>query len=256
MSGHSKWANIKRKKTANDAERGKIFTKIAKEMAVAVRAGGPDPDGNFRLKLCIQKAKANNMPADNINRCIQKAAGLSDNAAIEEFNYEGYGPGGVAILCEMMTDNRNRTASEIRYIFSRNNGNLGETGCVGYLFERKGEITVKMDGLEEEELMLAVLDAGAEDMTVEPGIEDEPDRAIIITSPSDLQAVQEALIAAGIPVENGENIMQPSNSVPIDDEDTAMKLMKLIEVLEDNDDVSAVYANYDISEEIMAQLEC
>ena len=159
MSGHSKWANIKRKKSANDAERGKIFTKIGREIQVAVRQGGPDPDGNFRLKLCIQKAKSNNMPADNIKRCIEKAAGLSGGEAIEEFNYEGYGAGGVAILCEMMTDNRNRCASEIRYIFSRNNGNLGETGCVSYMFDRKGEIQVELAGKDEDELMMAALDA-------------------------------------------------------------------------------------------------
>lgn len=247
MSGHSKWANIKRKKTANDAERGKIFTKISKEIQVAVRQGGPDPDGNFRLKLCIQKAKANNMPADNINRCIQKAAGLTDGAAIEEFFYEGYGPGGVAILCDMMTDNRNRTASEIRYIFSRNNGNLGETGCVSYLFERKGEIEVSLEGKDEDELMMTALDAGAEDMTVD-------ETAAITCAPGDLEALRAALLDAGYQVISAETVMQPSNTITIDDAETAAKLMRLIEVLEDNDDVRAVYANYDIPDEIMDQL--
>ena len=247
MSGHSKWANIKRKKSANDAERGKIFTKIGREIQVAVRQGGPDPDGNFRLKLCIQKAKANNMPSDNIKRCIEKAAGLGSSDAIEEFNYEGYGAGGVAILCEMMTDNRNRCASEIRYIFSRNNGNLGETGCVSYMFDRTGEIQVEMEGVDEEELMMTALDAGAEDLTVE-------ENAVIITAPGDLDAVRAALLDAGFNVSSAQVIMQPSNTIEITDVETAAKLMKLIDALEDNDDVNNVYANYEISDEIMEQL--
>lgn len=248
MSGHSKWANIKRKKSANDAERGKIFTKIGREIQVAVRQGGPDPDGNFRLKLCIQKAKANNMPADNIKRCIEKAAGLGNSDAIEEFNYEGYGAGGVAILCEMMTDNRNRCASEIRYIFSRHNGNLGETGCVSYMFDRKGEIQVAMEGVDEDELMMLALDAGAEDMTV------EEENAVVITAPGDLEAVRAALLDGGFNVSSAEVIMQPSNTIEITDVETASKLMRLIDALEDNDDVNNVYANYEISDEIMDQL--
>ena len=247
MSGHSKWANIKRKKGANDAERGKIFTKIGREIQVAVRQGGPDPANNFRLKLIIQKAKSNNMPADNINRCIQKAAGMGESDAIEEFFYEGYGAGGVAVLCDMMTDNRNRTASEIRYIFSRNNGNLGETGCVSYLFERKGEITVSMEGADEDELMMTALDAGAEDMTVD-------EAASIICAPGDLEAVRAALLDAGYDVTAAEVNMSPLNTIEITDVETAAKLMKLIEALEDNDDVREVYANYAISDEIMEQL--
>ena len=247
MSGHSKWANIKRKKGANDAERGKIFTKIGREIQVAVRQGGPDPANNFRLKLIIQKAKSNNMPADNINRCIQKAAGMGESDAIEEFFYEGYGAGGVAVLCDMMTDNRNRTASEIRYIFSRNNGNLGETGCVSYLFERKGEITVSMEGADEDELMMTALDAGAEDMTAD-------EAASIICAPGDLEAVRAALLDAGYDVTAAEVNMIPLNTIEITDVETAAKLMKLIEALEDNDDVREVYANYAISDEIMEQL--
>lgn len=249
MSGHSKWANIKRRKGANDAERGKIFTKIAKEMQVAVRAGGPDPDGNFRLKLCIQKAKANNMPADNISRCIQRAAGQGDSSAIEEFFYEGYGPGGVAVLCEMMTDNRNRTASEIRYIFSRNNGNLGETGCVGYMFERMGEIVVDMAGKNEDQLIETALDAGAED------VEEGEESATVYTGPNDLESVRAALLDANYNVTSAGIIMKPSNTIEIADAETAQKLMKLIDALEDNDDVREVYANYDISDEIMDMLE-
>ncbi len=249
MSGHSKWANIKRKKGANDAERGKIFTKLAKEIQVAVRAGGPDPDGNFRLKLCIQKAKSNNMPADNIKRCIEKAAGVGDGAAaIEEFTYEGYGIGGVAVLCEMMTDNRNRTASEIRYIFSRNNGNLGETGCVSYMFERVGEIVVDLNGKDSDTLIEIALDAGAED------IEEDEANATVYTNSNDLEAVRAALIDAGFEISAADIIMKPSNTITIEDVDSAQKLFKLLDALEDNDDVSAVYANYDVSDEIMEQL--
>ena len=248
MSGHSKWANIKRKKSANDAERGKIFTKLGREIQVAVRQGGPDPDGNFRLKLCIQKAKANNMPADNINRCIQKAAGLGDSDTIEEFFYEGYGAGGVAVLCDMMTDNRNRCASEIRYLFSRNNGNLGETGCVGYMFERKGEIVVEMEGVEEDDLIMTALDAGADDVVVE-------ENATIICPPGDLEEVRAAILDAGFSIISADVIMKPSNTIEITDVETAAKLMKLIDALEDNDDVREVYANYEISDEIMEQLD-
>ncbi len=249
MSGHSKWANIKRKKGANDAEKAKIFTKIAKEIQVAVRTGGPDPDGNFRLKLCIQKAKANNMPADNITRCIQKAAGLGESNAIEEFFYEGYGAGGVAILCDMMTDNRNRTASEIRYIFSRNNGNLGETGCVSYMFERVGEIVVELAGKDEDGLLEVALEAGAED------VETADDTATIYTNANDLESVRAAVIDAGYNVASAAIIMKPANTITIDDVETAQKLIKLIDALEDNDDVREVYANYDISDEIMEQLD-
>ncbi len=247
MSGHSKWANIKRKKSANDAEKGKIFTKIAKEMQVAVKQGGPDPDGNFRLKLCIQKAKANNMPADNIKRCIEKASGVGEGDNYEEFFYEGYGAGGVAVMCAMLTDNRNRTASEIRYIFSRNNGNLGETGCVSWMFERKGEIVVE-GTFDEDELMMTALDNGAEDLSV------SDDTATILTAAGDLEKVRGALLEAGYQVASAEITMRPSNTVEITDAATAAKLMALIEKLEDNDDVQEVYANYDISDEIMEQL--
>lgn len=250
MSGHSKWANIKRKKSKVDDERGKVFTKISKEIAVAVKQGGPDPDGNFRLKLCIQKAKANNMPADNINRCIQKAAGTGESSAYEEFYYEGYGAGGVAVLCAMMTDNRNRTASEIRYIFSRNNGNLGETGCVGWMFERKGQIMVDIAGKDEDELMMLALDNGADDLQTNQ----ENEEAEVISAPDQLENIRSVLLENGYNVTSAEIIMQPSNTVEITDVETAAKLMKLIDALEDNDDVQDVYANYDISDEIMEQL--
>ena len=249
MSGHSKWANIKRKKTKVDDERGKIFTKIAKEIAVAVKQGGGDPDGNFRLKLAIQKAKSNNMPADNINRCIQKAAGNTENTAYEEFFYEGYGPGGVAVLCAMMTDNRNRTASEIRYIFSRNNGNLGETGCVAWMFERKGQIVAELGAKEEDDLMLLALEAGADDIEFEEGL------AQIITGADALEQVRATLLAEGLTVISAQISMLPANTVSIEDEETAKTLLKLVDALDDNDDVQQVYANYDISDKIMALLE-
>ena len=249
MSGHSKWANIKRKKGKMDDERGKIFTKIAKEIAVAVKQGGPDPDGNFRLKLAIQKAKSNNMPADNINRCIQKAAGNTENTAYEEFFYEGYGPGGVAVLCAMMTDNRNRTASEIRYIFSRNNGNLGETGCVAWMFERKGQIVAELNGKEEDDLMMLALETGADDVEV------EEDTAQIVTTTETLEPVRVALLKDGFTVLSADIAMLPANTVSIEDEDTARKLLKLLDALEDNDDVQQVYANYDIDDEVIAMLE-
>ncbi len=249
MSGHSKWANIKRKKGANDAEKGKIFTKIAKEIQVAVRLGGPDPDGNFRLKLCIQKAKAANMPSDNIKRCIEKAAGMGESNAIEEFFYEGYGAGGVAILCEMMTDNRNRCASEIRYLFSRNGGNLGETGCVSYMFQRVGEIVLNMEGKDEDTVIEDSLEAGAEDVEV------NEDTATVYTEPGDLEAVRAYLEEHGYDMPSADIIMKPSNNIEITDVETAQKLMKLIDALDDNDDVRNVYANYDISDEIMEQLD-
>jgi YebC/PmpR family DNA-binding regulatory protein len=248
MSGHSKWSNIKRRKGKQDEIKGKIFTQISKEIFVAVRQGGPDPEGNFRLKLCIQKARANNMPVDNINRSIQKAAGNTDNVAYDEVLYEGYGPAGVAILCEILTDNRNRVASEVRYIFSRNGGNLGETGCVAWMFERKGRMTVDMEGKDEDELMMLALDAGAEDITVEDG------EAEIITTSEDLEAVKNAVEAAGIEIAEAEITMLAKNTIEITDEAQAEQLLNLIAKLEDNDDIQAVYSNADISDELIEKL--
>lgn len=249
MAGHSKWSTIKRKKAKIDSERGKIFTKISKEIFVAVKQGGADPEGNFRLKLCLQNAKANNVPADNIKRCIEKAAGVGTTDAYEEFYYEGYGPGGVAILCSMLTDNRNRTASEIRYIFSRNEGNLGETGCVAWMFQRKGEIRIALGDKDEDELLMAALDAGAEDVTVEGGEGD------VICPPELLEEVRQALMEGGFEVLEASIAMLPANTVEISDPEQAAAFMKLLEALEDNDDVQDVYANFDIPEEIMAQIE-
>ena len=249
MSGHSKWANIKRRKGKVDEERGKIFTKLAKEIHVAVRQGGPDPEGNFRLKLCIQNAKSNNMPAENINRAIAKAAGAGSGEDYEEFFYEGYGAAGVAVLCAIMTNNRNRTASEIRYIFSRNNGNMGETGCVSWMFERKGQLAVSLEDKDADDLMMLALEAGAEDFN------DQGEEAEIITAAEALQTVREAVVAAGYEVKNGEITMLASNNIAVDSAEQAQKLLRLIEALEDNDDVRAVYANYNIPDEILEQLE-
>ncbi len=249
MSGHSKWATIKRKKGKIDDERGKIFTKISKEIFVAVKLGGPDPDGNFRLKLCIQKAKANNMPNDNIKRCIQKAAGNVEGEGYDEAVYEGYGPEGVAVLCDILTDNRNRTASEIRYIFSRNNGNLGEAGCVAWMFDRKGRIVIDMEEKDEDDVMMLALDAGAEDFVV------NEEEAEIITAPDALETVRQTLLDAGIEAKEAENTMIPQNTIEISDLETAKKLLRLVDALEDNDDVQNVYYNASISDDVMEQLE-
>jgi len=249
MSGHSKWANIKHKKARQDEAKGAIFTKMSKEIMVAVKQGGPDPEGNFRLKLCIQKAKANNMPNDNINRAIQKASGSTDGDNFEEIYYEGYGPGGVAILLAILTDNRNRTASEIRYIFSRNGGNLGETGCVSWMFDRKGRLTVDLEDRDEDELMMLALEAGAEDFKVDDGIGE------IITEPDALEEVRAQLMNNGIEIQEAEVTMIPQNTVEVSDIDQAKKLLKMVDSLEDHDDVQNVYGNFDIPESILAQIE-
>ncbi|MEN3004441.1 YebC/PmpR family DNA-binding transcriptional regulator [Dehalobacterium formicoaceticum] len=249
MSGHSKWANIKHKKARQDEAKGAIFTKVSKEIMVAVKQGGPDPEGNFRLKLCIQKAKANNMPNDNINRAIQKASGGTDGDNFEEIFYEGYGPGGVAILLAILTDNRNRTASEIRHTFSKNGGNLGETGCVAWMFDRKGRLTVNLENQDEDELMMLVLEAGAEDFKAEEEIGE------IITEPDSLEEVRNFLVEKGVTIEEEEVTMIPQNTIMVDDLDQVKKLMKMVESLEDHDDVQNVYGNFDIPDEILAQLE-
>lgn len=241
MAGHSKWANIKHKKARQDASRGKVFTKIAREIIVAVRQGGSaDPDSNMRLRLALNKARAANMPNDNINRAINRAAGNSDSDNLEEISYEGYGPGGVAILLDLLTDNRNRTASEIRYIFSRKGGNLGETGCVSWMFKRKGLIFVEQENssLDEEELMLTALEAGAEDFR-EAGQGWE-----IITPPEDLESVRNTLTEQGVEPAVAEITMLPDNY-----SEGPPQVMDLIDALEEHDDVQNVYTNWDGSEE-------
>lgn len=249
MSGHNKWSTIKHKKGKADAARAKVFTQISKEIFVAVRQSGPDPTANFRLRLCIQKAKAANMPMDNVNRAIQKASGAQDGVNYEEITYEGYGAGGVAIMCEMLTDNRNRVASDIRYIFSRNNGNLGETGCVSYMFERKGRMTVEGEEIDADELMMAALEAGAEDVIAEDDVVE------IITATEDLEAVKNAVEEAGFATETAEITMIPANTIEITDEETAQKVLTLLSKLEDYDDIQNVYSNADIPEELIEKLD-
>lgn len=244
MSGHSKWANIKHKKGKMDAIRGKITTKISREITVAVRIGGSDPTGNMRLKLALQKAKENNIPKDNIQRAIQKGAGALDGVNYEELTYEGYGPGGVAIMVEAMTDNRNRTAAEMRHLFSKYGGNLGETGCVSWMFKKKGVFVIdKETGIDEEELMLLVLDAGAEDLKSEDG------QFEITTAPEEFAKVQEALESNSINTLVAQIAMVPDTTMAISG-DEAVKLAKLVELLEDHDDVQEVYGNFDLPEEM------
>ena len=248
MSGHSKWANIKRRKGAVDAERAKAFTKISREIIVAVQQGGPDPDGNFRLKLMIQKAKAANMPNDNINRCIQKAAGNTEESKMDEIVYEGYGPAGTAILLEIMNDNRNLTASEIRYLFSRNGGNLGETGCVAWMFDRIGRIVIPMEGKDEDDVMMTALDAGAEDVSFEDG------NCEVVTLPENLEEVRVALSEAGLEMTEVEVTRVPKNTVAVEDVEQARQVLKLYDALDEYDDVQNAYSNFEISDEILEQL--
>ncbi|TDT47628.1 YebC/PmpR family DNA-binding transcriptional regulator [Fonticella tunisiensis] len=242
MSGHSKWANIKHKKGKQDALRGKIFTKIGKEIAVAVKEGGSNPDANSRLRDAIAKAKANNMPSENIQRAIKRAAGELGSVNYEEIIYEGYGPSGVAVIVQALTDNRNRTAGDVRHIFDKYGGNVGTPGCVSFMFEKKGLLVIeKSDSIDEDELMMMALDAGAEDF------ESDDDVYEITTSPEDFSAVREALEANGIEFASAEVTMIPGTTVSLDEE-TAAKFEKLIDALEDNDDVQNVYHNAEFPE--------
>ena len=243
MSGHSKWANIKRKKGANDAIRGKLTTKIGREITIAVRMGGSDPTGNMRLKLALSKAKANNIPKDNINRAIQKGLGASDGENYEEIVYEGYGPGGSALMLDLLTDNRNRTAADIRHIFSKHGGNLGETGCVGWMFKQKAVFVVEKETFEDEdELMDIVLEAGAEDMKAEDDIFE------ITAAPEDFDAIEAALAEKGIETASAEVTMVPDTTVHLAGAD-AEKMQKLLDALDENDDVQNVYGNYEMDDE-------
>lgn len=239
MAGHSKWANIKHKKARQDASRGKIFTKITREIIVAVRHGGPDPDGNLQLRMAILKARAANIPNDNINRAIARASGSGEGDNLEEINYEGYGPGGVAFLLDILTDNRNRTAGEIRHIFSRHGGNLGETGCVGWQFQRKGLILVEKGKVDEDELMLAALEAGAED------IRDVGQGWEIITLPENFEPVKNALEDGGLELVAAEITMLPDTL-----SEGPSQVLDLIEILEEHDDVQNVYTNWDMPEDL------
>ncbi len=249
MSGHSKWSTIKRQKGANDAKRGALFTKVAREISVAARQGGGDPDGNYRLRLAIEKARSVNMPADNIKRTIDKATGGGDAEQFEEIVYEGYGPGGVAVLVEAQTDNRNRTAAEVRSIFTKSGGQLAGSGAVAWQFEPRGLITITRTGsVDADEVALAAIAAGAED------VDTDDDEAIeIYTAPTDLERVRVSLEGAGVPVGSAESTMIARQTVELDAA-KARQALRLVESLEDLDDVSRVTANFDIPEEVFAEV--
>lgn len=248
MAGHSKWANIKHRKARQDAVRGKIFTKIIREIVSAAKQGDPDPDKNPRLRAVIEKALSANMTRDTINRAVARGTGGGDNDNMDEVNYEGYGVGGVAVLVETMTDNLNRTVSEVRHAFTKFDGNLGTSGSVAYLFNKRGEISFDDVSLEDE-IMLAALDAGATD------IENDGERITVITEVDNFGHVKDALNAAGLESDNAEVTMSPTTQADITDVDDAEKVMKMIDMLEDIDDVQNVYSNVNFSDEVMAQLE-
>ena len=241
MSGHSKFANIKHKKEKNDAKKGKIFTMLGREIQVAVKAGGPDPAVNGKLRDVIAKCKANNMPNDTIDRSIKKAAGGGEDVEYENVTYEGYGPNGVAVIVEVLTDNKNRTAANVRSAFTKGGGNMGNSGCVSFMFDEKGLIVIDKEeiDMDEEELMMAALDAGAEDFAA------EEDSYEITTAPDDFSAVRETLEAAGIPMASAEVTMIPQTYTELTDEEDIKKMNKLLEMLDDDDDVQNTYHNWD-----------
>jgi YebC/PmpR family DNA-binding regulatory protein len=249
MSGHSKWATTKHKKAVIDSKRGKMFAKLIKNVEVAARIGGGDPGGNPTLYDAIQKAKKSSVPNDNIDRAVKRGSGLEAGGADwQTIMYEGYGPNGVAMLIECLTDNRNRAATEVRTALTRNGGTFADAGSVSYLFNRKGIVLVPKEGLSEDDLMLAVLDAGAEE------INDLGDTFEVVSEPTDLVAVRTALQDAGLEYDSAESSLVPTMTVPVD-EDAARKVLKLIDVLEDCDDVQNIYANFDISDEVMAAID-
>ena len=249
MSGHSKWAQIKHKKAHTDAKRGKVFTKIVKEIATAAKLGGGDPEGNPRLRTAIDNAKEVNMPHDNIKKAIMKGTGELPGVSYEEYLYEGYGPAGVAVMVEVMTDNKNRTVPEIRHIMSKNGGSLGESGCVSWIFEKKGYILVSKAKISEDVVMTVALDAGAEDMKNDP----QEENFEVITAPEDFAAVKAAVEKAGLPVESAEVTMLPKTYIVLDGK-AAEQMVRLIDALEDNDDVQNVYANFDIPDDVAEKI--
>ncbi len=249
MAGHSKWANIKHRKAAQDAKRGNMFQKLVRAIIIAAKEGGGDPAMNMRLKTAIERAKAVSVPMDNIVRGIKRGTGEIEGAAYEELTYEAYGPGGVAVLIEITTDNRNRTTPEIRALLARNGGQMGESGSVAWMFERKGVIEVKGEGLNEDALMNCGLEAGMTDM------EPSDEGYTLYCEPGDISTLQEALEKANYVIESSETPMVPKTPVEITDVETARKIMRLVEVLDEHDDAQNVYANFDISDEIAAQLE-
>ncbi len=244
MSGHSKWATIKRQKAVVDAKRGVVYAKMAREIIVAAKLGGPDPSANFRLRQAIERAKAEGVPNDNIDRAIEKGSGGAGASDVEELAYEGYGPGGVAILVKCATDNRHRTAGDVRFYFSKNGGNMGDTGCVSWMFKERGEINVaKTPQLNEDELLLSVSDAGADDLI------DCDDYLLATCQPQLFETVKEAVIKAGAQIESADLVMAPDNTIEIADKATARALLKLIDTLESHDDVQSVFANFDMAAE-------
>ena len=247
MSGHSKWAGIKHKKAKVDAQRGRVFTKIIREITVAARVGGGDPGGNPRLRTAIQAARAVNMPAENIERAVKKGTGELEGVSYEEINYEGYGPGGVAVLVEVVTDNKNRTVGEIRKLFSKNGGSLGEVGCVGFLFEKKGYIQVDAAKVDEDRLLSIALEARAEDLQREESV------FAVTTVPKDFEKVRDAIVRSGIQPLSAEITMVPKSTVRLEGK-PAEQMLRLMEEMEEHDDVQHVYANFDIPEQLMAAM--
>jgi YebC/PmpR family DNA-binding regulatory protein len=249
VSGHSKWANIKRTKAVVDAKKGVMYAKMSREIIVAAKMGGPDPAGNFRLRQAIDRAKAEGVPNDNISRAIEKGSGAGGSDSIEELTYEGYGPGGVAVMVKCATDNRNRTAGDVRSSFSKYGGNLGETGCVGWMFTERGEVTVaRSKKLNEDELMMQALDAGADDVDTS-----DEESIVIVCSPDKLEGVQRALKDAGYDVTDTQVSMLPATTVQIEDPDHAKNLLRLLDTLENHDDVQNVFANFDMDQKLIDQ---
>lgn len=252
MSGHSKWHQIRRQKGVNDAKRGQLFTRLGRELVVAVReGGGPDPDANFRLRMAIQRAREANMPMDNIDRTVKRASGGGEGMQLEEITYEGYAPGGAAIMVQVMTDNRNRAAAEVRNVFNKNAGNLGEMGCVDWIFEPRGVIEVSLDGRDPDELSLDAIDAGAED--VDPAGPDDTELTIY-TEPANLEAARQALEAKKLTILRAESTLVPKTKIELSEKE-AMQTLRLIDRLEDLDDVQNVYTNAEIANEFAEKYE-
>jgi YebC/PmpR family DNA-binding regulatory protein len=248
MSGHSKWATIKRKKGAKDAARGKLFSKLIKEVTISARQGGGDPAGNPRLRTAIDAAKAENMPNANIERAIKRGTGEIEGVSYEESSYEGYGPGGVALLVEVATDNRNRTTGEVRHLFTKHGGNMGEAGCVAWIFESRGVIHIDRSTVDEERLMEVAVEAGADDVST-----DSPEFFEVVTAVADYEQVKRSIAEAGIAIQHAEMTKIPQNTIPVD-ENTARKLLNLIELIEDHDDVQKVFSNFQIDDETLAKI--
>jgi YebC/PmpR family DNA-binding regulatory protein len=246
MSGHSKWSSIKHKKALTDSKRGRVFTKMIKEITIAARLGGGDINSNPRLRTAVTAAKKQSMPNDNIDRAIKKGTGEIAGASLEEITYEGYGPGGVAIMVDVLSDNRNRTVAELRFVFSRHGGNLGEVGCVGWMFKKRGVVGIEKSAIDEDKLLELALDAGADDLS------SDTDTFQVLTSPDKLNAVRETLEKAGLVIAHAEQTRIPENTVAVSGH-TAGQVLKLMEELEDHDDVQNVAANFDISDQEMAQ---